>query len=118
MTSTHFSEKRELEKVLEIAKERVQLKSSSLIREAEGNPVMFIYAADGTPMRVKKSVRQPVPHEAHGAKRFARSGFQRQEYLCQRGYFKTFDSEGKPQVSCLVADHKPLDPDAKDSWAL
>eukprot|EP00973_Karenia_brevis_P087758 12172537-Karenia_brevis.AAC.1 len=88
-----------IDQVLEVSKERLKLNASAMVRMYPQQPMMLIYTADGTPMRVKLAHAQQVKHDALGETRTVqRSGFQRREYLCQRQFLKCFDDQGKPQV--------------------
>ena len=97
-----YLQKQEVNKVLELAKERVKLKASALIKDHAAQPMMFIYTSDGTPVRSKVSTAQTVQSESEGQKKISRSGFQRHEYLCQRGYFKCYQALHMLRVSLRI----------------
>eukprot|EP00974_Lingulodinium_polyedra_P040410 3880786-Lingulodinium_polyedra.AAC.1 len=81
-----------------------------VVQQSEGNALLYWYSNDGTPLLTRETSTRALPNKV--VMRRAGSG---QEFLLQRAFLKTTDSEGSPVVAALVKPPLPLT-EGKTAW--
>lgn len=105
-------EERDLHQLVEVLKLHLRNKCMSLLRSAQGCPVLWSYSSDATPL--KCSATQVA--SAEGAS-VVRKGKVLHEFLVQRGCLKAKDGTGELKLAFLFSDTVPLSK-GKKAWNL
>lgn len=80
-------------------------KAKRLVMESEGRPVLYSYGSDGTPMLTKFTSSAKTA----SSRTVVRKAGRVVEFLLQRGFVRTNNAAGAPQVAALLAAPIPLD---------
>lgn len=96
-------EEKHLQRLVEVLKHHLRHKCFELLREAEGQAVLFTYSADVTPL---KCVSTKV--DVQGGSQVVRKGRDLEELLLQRGLLKTTLASGEPRMAFLFTDIRPM----------
>ena len=84
----------EVAKICEVSKAFFRNQVETLIAETQGQPMLYSYSSDGTPLHTKDRVVKQLPT----GQRVCRSGGAGHEYLVQQGFVRT--GLGWPQNHC------------------
>ena len=95
---------RAVAKLCEVSKEFLKRKAKAFVSDAARRPILYTYAADGTPMRLSATFRT---HLADGTPVVRRGGFGH-ELLIQRGYLITKSDLGERKSAVILRDPVPL----------
>ena len=97
-------EGREAAKLVAVVKSFLWARAKTLVRTANGQPVLFSYGSDGTPLLTKESVAIRPTAKTVLYRRATQSG----EYLVERGFLLTKGTDGGCQSACLVREPRLL----------
>ena len=106
----NISEEREVAKLVEVVKEYMRLKAKHFVAKCENRAILFSYGSDSTPLLTRAS----FSHVLDG-KRVVRNAGKAEEFLIERGFLRSTDSNGQPTMVCLGRDPLPLR-DGKSAW--
>lgn len=99
-----------LERHAQVVKQRLQLQATTLIKESAGQPVLWTFFSDATPMRLRRTISaKELGIEAQkGSEPLIRNQKQGYDYLSQRGFVKTILPDGSFKTAAVPVDHRPL----------
>ena len=96
-------------KFCEVSKAFLHHKAASLVAKSQGRAVLLSYASDSTPTLTGKTVTGSLAMAQGGRRlRFVRKGKQGMEYLMQRAFLRSRDSNGEVVMATLFRDPIPL----------
>ena len=92
-------------KTAEVSKAVLETAARILVWTAEGDPILRSSSADGTPLRVKKSVKVKLPTD--GSTRI-RSGKGTSEVMVMNSFYRTIAWDGTVSTKVLLRDPVPV----------
>ena len=106
------NEARDCAKLTEVVKGFMTNKAKALVKAAGGQPVLYTYGSDGTPLMTQMRVTAP---KLTGNGRVVRRAGKAVEYLVQRAFLKSTTPSGDPLRTVLCVDPLPL-AQGKTAW--
>ena len=98
-------------RMCEAGKSFLLKKAKALVAAAQNRPLLYSYAADGTPIRSTAYYTAKAP----GQKQVVRKGGELNEFLIQRGFIVTHDTVGDLTSAAMMTDATLLS-DGKGAW--
>ena len=87
----------EVAKICEVSKAFFRNQVETLIAETQGQPMLYSYSSDGTPLHTKDRVVKQLPT----GQKVCRSGGAGHEYLVQQGFVRTLGLDGHKTIAIL-----------------
>ena len=87
----------EVAKICEVSKAFFRNQVETLIAETNGQPMLYSYSSDGTPLHTKDRVVKQLPT----GQKVTRSGGAGHEYLVQQGFVRTLGFDGHKTLAIL-----------------